>query len=101
MDWLLEDSEGTLNVGKSRNGDDGTSLDLNLKRKTVYQIQKLLRETAVEAPDFPHTLMATLLYEEVRKSVAAATNLTLAKENIDCENEREREAAAHTRAIEG
>lgn len=91
MDWIHEEQDGMLYVGRSRNGDDKTSLVIELKGKTLYQIQKLLEETAVQAEDFAQTRMATLLHEELRKAIAAAKLKPLGKENNDCESERERE----------
>ena len=65
--------EGRISVGKSKNGDTGEVITLELNGRTVYQLQQLLESEAVRAPDYATCRWLVLLAEQVRTAVATAS----------------------------
>jgi len=68
--WEVDDaSEGSITVGESQGLSGQQRLMLEISRKELWQLQQLLRELAMESPNYYLKRKAVLLGETLRTSV--------------------------------
>lgn len=71
--WDIEgDLDGRVTVTRCRNGDARQIYQLRLTGRDVYQMQRLLEETAVSRENYLAVREAVLLAENLREAVKQA-----------------------------
>ena len=69
--WQPEDAlEGRLCAGRSHGGRQDLFLELRLSERSVYQLQRVLEETAIKSENPFEVRGCVLLGEELRLAVA-------------------------------